>query len=160
MTEMTGWPALEQGALIQAVLTNGLQLEGAVDSYEGAWLHLRTNSGLLAISRDHVVLVVLEGSLPKTSGRKRRQSASLDVPTLTARDADTDIPDDETLRNVSMAILDGVEGPELRAIGGLSASRLARVRQAFECARGNLQIEDLPPAARELVDPIRKSLGG
>ena len=75
-------------------------------------------------------------------------------------DEGPDVPDDETLRKVAMAILDGIEGPELRAIGGLSASRLARVRQAFECARGNLQIEDLPPAARDLVDPIRRALGG
>ena len=143
MSAIPSWPAMEQGTSIQLLLATGLKLDGTVENYEGDWLYLRTPSALLALAKAQVAAIALEGKLPNAKAAKRGGKTS-NEPSSTMVDEGPDVPDDETLRKVAMAILDGIEGPELRAIGGLSASRLARVRQAFECARGNLQIEDLP----------------
>ena len=159
MDRNDAWPPMEIGASIQLQLSIGQQLTGTVEAIAGEWLHLRVKSRLLAVSRSQVALIALEGNIPKAGGRQRK-STTLDDPTLIPAEDEPNVPDDATLRKVVMAILDGIEGPELRAIGGMNASRLARVRQAFECARGNLQIEDLSPVARDLVDPIRRALGG
>lgn len=158
-------PALSEGQSYTLLLVGGQIVEGVYQGHDGAWLFLHGEQGRLAVSLGQIAVIGLDGHLPAALSAANHQAGRQDTTTAvrsTRRGSATaaDIPDAQTLRRVASGILDGLEGPELRAISGLTASTLARVRQAFECARGNLQPEDLPPAARPLVDPIRHALGG
>lgn len=155
------WLQMTHGQHLALLLVGGVSVSGEVVGVDGEWLQLHTEVGVCAIARRHIVVIGCDGALPTAPAagdrprRRRANAANAAEPAAALA-----VPDEDTLRRVANAILDGIDGPELRAIAGLDASTLRHVRRAFECARGNVQEEDLPLAARSLVAPIRHALGG
>ncbi|TVR40373.1 MAG: hypothetical protein EA402_13790 [Planctomycetota bacterium] len=152
----TLWNGLQLGHEYQVQLSNGSWVQGRLCARHADWLELQQEAGHYAVARSAIALLILAGRFdappakaparPRVAGRGPAEKSP--------------VPDADILRRVCSGILDGIEGPELRAMSGLGAGELARLRQAFECARGNLMSEDIPPAARAWVEPIRRALGG
>jgi hypothetical protein len=65
---------------------------------------------------------------------------------------------DEDLKTLADAYLDGVEDGELSQRLNRARSQIRELRQAFECARGNLIEDQISPIAATWVARWRKAL--
>jgi hypothetical protein len=144
------------GGVTQIQLVNGDRLRGTVLDAEGDWLLLDAAQGRVAIARQSIALLTIDGALPakRNSGSRRRESPE---PTS---EAAAEILPPEQLRAVVDGFLDDRPDDDLARTFSCTRSQIRLLRQAFECARGNLVEDQLPPAARSQVDGLRAALGG
>jgi hypothetical protein len=158
MTEIP--PGLRPGQHLQCILADGTVFSGHVDNARKGWLRLTTEQGPLLINVAHVALlkpldasavgIGLGSSEPETTASRRSAG------TTTAEDD----WDPESLRALADGFLDGHDDSELAARLGQRKGQVKTLRQAFECARGNLVEDEIAPTAREWIDRWRSVLAG
>jgi hypothetical protein len=151
------------GRSVTAHLTNGQVVRGLISGLRGGWISLiGTNDG------DSPVLINLAHASALVLDAKAAPAPFVEVtkPKPTSKDAPIRAGGkalgrawlDEDLKTLADAYLDGAEDGELAQRFNRSRGQIKELRQAFECARGNLVEEQISPIAATWVARWRKAL--
>lgn len=157
--------ALTPGRLIALRLADGTPMAGRVVALDGAWLHLHDLDGghLLNLAqvamvhldqggRDDGQTVAADGALPRPRSNDQPRKVGSRAPGR---------PWDETeLKRLSEAFLDNASDGELALRFHRTRAQITELHRGFECARGNLNEDDLSPAAVLWVERWRRVLAG
>lgn len=140
-------PPLEPGKRIAILLAGGQRFEGDLVRCCGRWLELADGATLRWLNSDHIVLIAGgAGALPSVPPpSKRKPVAGGGGPPW----------QDEDLRLLADALLDGVSDAELGREFGRKPGEIGVLRRAFACLRGDLLDEDLDAAARSWLPRLR-----
>ncbi len=155
-------PGLRPGLRLECILADGTVVSGILERAAKGWLRMQTSTGPILIHLAHVALLkpgdadaagiglgaVEDSSSPRgAQGRAPRGAA--------AATADWS---PEQLRALADGLLDGHSDSELAARLGQRKAHIGSLRQAFECARGNMVDDEIPPAARVWISRWRDVL--
>ena len=148
------------GRSVTAHLSNGQVVRGTVAGMRSGWLALGAEPGAVLVNLTHACALVLdtkEAPVPFVEIAKPKPS-SKDHPMRVGAKALGRAWLDEDLKTLADAYLDGVEDGELSQRLNRARSQIRELRQAFECARGNLIEDQISPIAATWVARWRKAL--
>lgn len=150
------------GRGVTAHLNNGQAVRGIVTGMRGGWLSLGGTEG------GNAVLINLVHANALVLDTKPAPSAVIDIPKPKPQSKDAPIRAggkalgrawlDEDLKTLADAYLDGAEDGDLAQRFNRSRGQIKELRQAFECARGNLVEDQISPIAATWVARWRKAL--
>lgn len=138
-------PPVAVGSALHIRTTQG-DCCGTLQARRGPWLQLATEEGSVLVNAAQVVWVrvlATAGAAPQA-----QEDASDAAPPCS----------DAQLRVLVEGFLDDRDPRQLARQAGCSARQLRLVRQAWECVRGNLPEDGIPPAARALAPRLRRLL--
>lgn len=135
---------------IQCILADGTIFSGTVDTARRGWIRLVTASGPLLVNLAHVACLKGEGASAASLGLGPVDDAAAPASRRTARAPAGDW-DEASLRSLADGFLDGHDDSELAARLGQSKAQIKTLRHAFECARGNVVDDEIPPPARPWI---------
>ncbi len=150
------------GRSITAHLNNGQVVRGIVTGMRGGWLSLGgadggnavlinlVHAGALVLDTKPAPAALIEVAKPKPQSK--------DAPIRAGGKALGRAWLDEDLKALADAYLDGAEDGDLAQRFNRSRGQIKELRQAFECARGNLVEDQISPIAATWVARWRKAL--
>lgn len=146
-------PGLRAGQTIQCILADGTVLRGVVESARKGWIRLADERDTLMVNADHIAVIKGLDAAADALGRGSSGDASDGkggrAPRAAAVAAE-EWPEDD-MRQLSDGFLDGHDDAEMAARLGRSKSQVKTLRQAFECARGNMVDDQISGAAQAWV---------
>lgn len=144
------WPSvLSLHAPLALQLQDGTRLKGTLEMVDGEWLLVDCAGARVAIAKQQIAVLGYEGRLPtKGAGSGKKAPASAAAPATAELD-------ETIVRQLLDGFLDGHSIETLMQISGLGKKEVKLWHQAFECARGNLVDDQIPPAARALLPQLR-----
>jgi len=148
------------GRSLSAHLNNGQVVRGIVTGLRGGWLSLGDGTKAVLINLAHANALVLDTqAAPATFvDIARPKPSSKDSPIRAGGKALGRAWLDEDLKTLADAYLDGIEDGDLAQRFNRSRGQIKELRQAFECARGNLVEDQISPIAATWVARWRKAL--
>lgn len=138
-------PPLVPGSTLLVRTTQG-ECRGTLLARRGPWLQLATDEGPLLVNAAQVVWARILAAPPAAAPQP--EDAAVGEGECS----------DAQLRLLVEGFLDDREPRQLARQAGCTRRQLQLVRQAWECARGNLPEDGLPSAARALVPRLRRLL--
>ncbi len=148
------------GRHITAVLSSGQQCRGTVTNIGKGWITLGGGEQMVLVQITHVAAINLDSkptpspivdiAMPKPTSKEtpvRAGSKALGRAWL-----------DDDLKKLADAYLDGAQDAELAQRFSRAKGQIKELRQAFECARGNLVDDQISPIAATWVPRWRKAL--
>lgn len=149
------------GRSLSAHLTNGQVVRGTITGLRGGWVSLGGgDGGVVLVNLAHASALVLDtkpAPAPFVEVAKPKP-ASKDTPIRAGGKALGRAWLDEDLKTLADAYLDGGEDGDLAQRLNRSRGQIKELRQAFECARGNLIEDQISPIAATWVARWRKAL--
>jgi hypothetical protein len=148
------------GRQVTAHLANGQVSRGMVTGMRGGWLSLGGENGTLLVNLAHAAVILLDAKAAPTAFVEvtKPKPTSKDSPVRAGGKALGRAWLDEDLKALASAYLDGIDDGELSTRFNRSRGQIKELRQAFECARGNLVEEQISPVAATWVARWRKAL--
>jgi hypothetical protein len=150
---------LPRHRLILLTLANGTPLPGRVTDQQDGWVTLENSDGSRLVNLAHVAVIDLNAGIPRT------EVVDEDLPKPRSAEAPRKVSrapgrpwTDSNLKDLSEGILDGLPDKALADRHGRTFSQVRDLRQAFECQRGNVPVDQLSPAATTWVDRWRRVL--
>jgi hypothetical protein len=151
---------LMPGRHIAAVLANGQQCRGMITGIRGGWLSLGGNDKTVLVNLAQTAAITLDAkpapvpqfdmALPKPTSKEapiRAVGKALGRAWL-----------DEDLKALANAYLDGEEDSAIAQRISRARVQIKELRQAFECARGNVAEDQISPIAATWVPRWHKAL--
>lgn len=148
------------GRHIAAVLANGQQCRGMITGIRGGWLSLGGNDKSVLVNLAQIAVITLDAkpaptpqidvAMPKPSSKEapiRAVGKALGRAWL-----------DEDLKKLADAYLDGAEDGAIAQKISRARTQIKELRQAFECARGNVAEDQISPIAATWVPRWHKAL--
>jgi hypothetical protein len=139
---------------------DGLEICGTVSDVVDGWCGVEDNAEPMWLQIAQIVAVTVESqALPapvNAAGGKRKrtdQRASGAADGKRGRDWQP-----QEVRELAEGFLDGATDSDLASHFGCPRGAINSMRQAFECARGNLVEEEIDGLARSWVDRVRSAL--
>ena len=153
---------LAPGRTVTVHLIGGQVVRGQVASLRGGWLHVANEPSGALINLMQAATIALDSHVAPSSvtDAPRPRPESKDRPQRAAGTALGRAWLDEDLRAVADAFLDGSQDGAIAERTHRSRGQISALRQAFECARGNLVEEQISPIAATWVARWRKVLAG
>lgn len=152
---------LMPGRSVTAHLSSGQVVRGTISGMRGGWLSLGGGeSGAVLVNLNHATAILLDAKsapAPFVEIAKPKPS-SKDSPIRAGGKALGRAWLDEDLKALADAYLDHIEDGDLAQRFNRSRGQIKELRQAFECARGNLVEEQISPIAATWVARWRKAL--
>jgi hypothetical protein len=152
------------GRSVTAHLNNGQVVRGTVTGLRGGWLSLAggnpDGSGAVLVNLAHAGALVLDSKAAPTAMIEvaKPKPQSKEAPVRAGGKALGRAWLDEDLKALADAYLDGAEDGDLAQRFNRSRGQIKELRQAFECARGNLVEDQISPVAATWVARWRKAL--
>jgi hypothetical protein len=151
------------GRSITAHLTNGQVVRGLISGLRGGWLSLigtKDGDSPVLINLAHASALVLDAKAAPAPFVEvtKPKPASKEAPIRAGGKALGRAWLDEDLKALADAYLDGIEDGDLAQRFSRSRGQIKELRQAFECARGNLVEDQISPIAATWVARWRKAL--
>jgi hypothetical protein len=151
------------GRSVAAHLTNGQVVRGLVTGLRGGWLSLggaKDGDSPVLINLTHASALVLDTKAAPTAviDAPKPKPQSKEAPQRAGSKALGRAWLDEDLKALADAYLDGAEDGDLAQRFNRSRGQIKELRQAFECARGNLVEDQISPIAATWVARWRKAL--
>jgi hypothetical protein len=142
------------------VAANGAVLTGEVVSLREGWLRLHTERGEALINLEQTAWIDADGrpEEPPETGLLPVPSSKEIVSRPGSRSFGRPWQDDE-VRGVVDGFLDGRGDAELADETKRTRQQITVLRQAWECARGNLPEDRISPAGTAWIERLRKILG-
>lgn len=152
-------PGLRPAQTVQCILADGTVFRGPVEAARRGWIRLGTDQGPVLLNAAHIACIRGEGAAAASLGLGPVED---DTPKPAKRGtaAKTDDWDEDQLRTLADGFLDGHDDGELASRLGQSRGQIKTLRQAFECARGNLVDDEIAPTARPWIGRWREVLSG
>ncbi len=151
---------LMPGRHIAAMLSNGQQCRGMITGLRGGWMSLGGSDKTILLNLSQIALITLDA--------KPAPTLEIDVikPKPTSKEAPIRAQGkalgrawlDEDLKKLANAYLDGLEDGDIAQKISRARSQIKELRQAFECARGNLSEDQISPIAVTWVPRWHKAL--
>jgi len=151
-------PGLRPGLRLECILADGTVVTGVIERAAKGWLRVQTSTGPVLVHLTHVALIKPGDAEAAGIGLGSQEDSS---PTRgSSRGAPAASADwsPEQLRALADGLLDGHTDTELAARLGQRKAHIVTLRQAFECARGNMVDDEIPPAARVWISRWREVL--
>lgn len=151
------------GRSVTAHLNNGQVVRGIVTGLRGGWLSLggaKDGDSPVLINLTHASALVLDTKAAPTAVIEvaKPKPQSKEAPIRAGGKALGRAWLDEDLKTLADAYLDGAEDGDLAQRFNRSRGQIKELRQAFECARGNLVEDQISPIAATWVARWRKAL--
>ncbi len=148
------------GRSLSAHLTNGQVVRGTITGLRGGWLSLGdgTKSVLVNLALASALVLDTNPAPAPFIEVAKPKPASKDTPIRAGGKALGRAWLDEDLKSLADAYLDGGEDGDLAQRLNRSRGQIKELRQAFECARGNLVEDQISPIAATWVARWRKAL--
>ncbi len=150
------------GRSLSAHLTNGQVVRGTITGLRGGWLSLGAPSGegAVLVNLAHASALILDTKPAPVAFVEvaKPKPSSKDAPIRAGGKALGRAWLDEDLKTLADAYLDAVEDGDLALRFNRSRGQIKELRQAFECARGNLVEDQISPIAATWVARWRKAL--
>lgn len=151
---------LVPGLPVTVYLANNRTHRGQVVAMAGGWLELAGGQTRL-VNLAQVVEILIDGAAEGDDGGSALpRPRSKDTPVKAGSRAPGRPWADEDLQALAHGFLDGVTDSVLAERFNRTRPQVTILHQGFECARGNLTDDAIPPAARTWVDRWRKVLAG
>lgn len=150
-------PGLRPGLRLECILADGTVVAGGIDRVTKGWIRLLTDGGPVLIHLRHVAMLKPGDAAAVGLGLGPAEHDEA-KPRSRGTPAATGDWSPEQLRALADGILDGHTDAELAARLGQRRGQIATLRQAFECARGNLVDDEIPPNARAWIERLRDVL--
>jgi hypothetical protein len=132
---------------------DGEVMSGAVIATANGWLRLDGADGEILVNLAQVAWIRVDGPSPAKDDRP------VPAPKNVVAQPGSRVPGrpwpDETIRAVVEGFLNDAQDGELAEKHGRTRHQITILRQAWECARGNLADDQLSPAAQLWVARIR-----
>ena len=150
------------GRSLSAHLNNGQVVRGTITGMRGGWMSLggADGSGVVLVNLAHASALVLDTKPAPAAFVEvtKPKPSSKDAPIRAGGKALGRAWLDEDLKALADAFLDSVEDGDLALRYNRSRGQIKELRQAFECARGNLVEDQISPVAATWVARWRKAL--
>ncbi|HEX3132592.1 MAG TPA: hypothetical protein VHX44_03295 [Planctomycetota bacterium] len=148
------------GRSVAAHLNNGQVVRGTVTGLRGGWLSLGDGTKAVLVNLAHANALVLDTNAAPAAFVEvtKPKPLSKDAPIRAGGKALGRAWLDEDLKTLADAYLDGIEDGDLAQRFNRSRGQIKELRQAFECARGNLVEDQISPIAATWVARWRKAL--
>lgn len=147
------------GRAVTIYLTSNRVHRGQVGTITDGWLELVGKQTRLVNLRQ-VVEILIDAAGDEEDPEALPRPRSKDAPTRASAKTPARPWADEDLQAMAHGFLDGVTDSELAERFHRTRSQVTILHQGFECARGNLTDDAIPPAARTWIDRWRKVLAG
>lgn len=156
-------PGLHPGMRASFVLADGTLFTGEVGWAKKGWVRLQADTGTTLVNLAHVALIKPLAALDESAAAEDDEDAlakprPIEAPVKVGPTAPGRPWTDEDLRQLADGFLDGVQDGELAERHHRSRPAIGQLRKGFECARGNLVEEEIPPVARTWIARWRKVL--
>ncbi|MBA2482100.1 MAG: hypothetical protein H0V44_15670 [Planctomycetes bacterium] len=155
-------PLLPPGRRVTVQLAQGPVYRGAVRRSLDGWLVIETDAGHVLLNLDHIAVISQDAPAP---GEDDQESDSDQLPR--PRSADHPRPvsrapgrawNDADLKQLADAFLDGQDDAALATRYNRTRAQLKQMRLGFECARGNLVEDQIPPVAATWIQRWQRVL--
>ena len=154
--------ALTPGNVVLLRLVDGTPESGLVEACAEGWLRLRNRDGMRLIQLSHVAVIIpgepredatqVDAARPKPQPQEAPRKVGPKAPGRPWADAD--------MRALADGFLEQLQDGELAERHHRTRHQVTTLRHAFECARGNLNEDDLSPVAHTWVDRWQRVLAG
>jgi len=149
------------GKKVVAQTSQGPVYRGVVRKSLRGWIAIDAEGGRTLLNLDHLVSVVVLGAdddedMEAAGGLMKPQS--LERPRVLTRTAPARAWQDEDLKKLATGFLDGDDDATLSEAHHRARSQIRELRQAFECARGNLVEDQISPVAQTWITRWRRVL--
>lgn len=131
---------------------DGEFLTGSVIAVANGWIRLTSANGELLVNLAQVAWLRAEGAPPDS---ERPVPTAKDIGSRSGSRVPGRPWDDETVRSVVDGFLNDLQDGDLAERHGRTRNQITILRQAWECARGNLAEDQLSPAAQTWVSRIQ-----
>ncbi len=150
---------LVPGCAVTVYLANNRVHRGTVAAVGDGWLELAGEQPRL-VNLAQTVEILLSTDAQDDAGHGLPRPRSKDTPTKAGSKAPARPWADEDLQALAHGFLDGMTDAALAERFHRTRPQVTILHQGFECARGNLTDDAIPPAARTWVERWRKVLAG
>lgn len=138
---------------------DGVDLDGEVLAVDRGWLHLAAAEGELLVNLARISWIRLGSADGAADGEAARpRPAAKEVVGKPGARAPGRPWSDGDLRAAIGEFLDDRADGEIAAVHGRTRHQVTVLRQAWECARGNLPEDRISPVALTWVERIRRAM--
>lgn len=150
---------LVPGLPVTVYLANNRVHRGHVQAVAGGWLEL-SGAQVRLVNLAQVVEILLDAAADGDGAGNLPRPRSKDAPTKVGSKTPGRPWADEDLQALAHGFLDNITDAALAERFHRTRPQVTILHQGFECARGNLTDDAIPPAARTWVARWRKVLAG
>lgn len=145
-----------------AIACAGTQIDGTVVACANGWLRLASADGDTLVNLAQIAWLRAGGVPAASSGATDEDElprpAGKDIVARTGSKAPGRPWSDDAIRSVVDEFLNDRPDGEIAQVHGRTRHQITVLRQAWECARGNLADDQLSPAAQLWVERVRTAM--
>jgi len=138
--------------------SDGADLNGTVVACANGWLRLSGPGGDMLVNLAQVAWVTTEGPAPEADEEALPQPEAKEIGARPGSKAPGRPWTDQAVQAIVRGFLDDQGDAELAAQHGRTRAQVTVLRQAWECARGNIADDRLSPAAQLWVPRIQRAM--